>query len=273
MSYKTRDGKTHQSTVLISDSGLPIDGIATISGSYVFLEDSTNPLVYTSGSSTVTLPVGNDLTPVTTAKARYTGRYILITKDNSIYYINRQSIDVGARTFVISRSDVSQITPASIDLSPGWQVAEADIVNRLATTSSAKIDSVEFRDMHFNLELDGDAVSIVDDDGDKLDINPDGSINVVISGQSAGVPTMLNTPMAVAGDEYSISLPSTAKRFMLKSRDPAILKFSYQPFSSVYTTIKPGAVYSESNLVTPIALTIYIRSNKPNTVIETVYWE
>jgi hypothetical protein len=38
MSYKTKDGKVHESSVLFSGSGLPIDAIATISGSYVFLE-------------------------------------------------------------------------------------------------------------------------------------------------------------------------------------------------------------------------------------------
>lgn len=170
MSHKSRDGKTHQSTILIGENGLPIDGIATIAGSYIFLESSVDPLIYTAIAATVTLPVTNDLTPVVTAKARYTGRYVLITKDNSIYYINRQSIDVGARTFVISRSDSSQITPASIDLSPGWVVAEADIVNRLATTSSAKIDSVEFRDMHFQMQLDGDPVTLLNQDG--VGINP-----------------------------------------------------------------------------------------------------
>lgn len=170
MSYKTRDGKTHQSTVIMGDNGLPIDGIATIAGSYVFLESQTDPLVYTAIAATVTLPVGNDLSPVVSAKPRYTGRYVLITKDNSIFYINRQSIDVVNRTFVISRSDSSQITPVAIDLSPGWTVAEADIVNRMATTSSAKIDSVEFRDMHFQMQIDGDPVSILNVDGEK--INP-----------------------------------------------------------------------------------------------------
>lgn len=169
MSFKTRDGKTHQSTVLIGENGLPVDTIATISGSYIFLED-TGALTYTSGSATVTLPVGSDLTPVTTAKARYTGKYILLTNDGTLYYIDRQSIDIGARTFVISLSDNSQINPASIDLSSGWKVAEADIVNRVATTSAAKIDQIEFRDMHFQMELDGDPVSLLNTEGDT--INP-----------------------------------------------------------------------------------------------------
>lgn len=170
MSFKTRDGKTHQSTVVMGENGLAVDSIATIAGSYLFLTSDVDPITYSAGSATVTLPVGNDLTGVSTAKARYTGRYVLITKDNSIYYINRNSIDIANRTFMISRSDSALIVPASIDLSPGWQVAEADIVNRLATTSAAKIDSVEFRDMHFQMQLDGDPVTLLNQEG--VGINP-----------------------------------------------------------------------------------------------------
>lgn len=273
MSYKTRDGKTHQSTVLISDSGLPVDGIATISGSYVFIEDLTNPLAYVSGSSTVTLPVGSDLAPVTTARARYTGRYVLITKDNSIYYINRQSIDVGARTFVISRSDSSQITPPSIDLSPGWQVAEADIVNRLATTSAAKIDSVEFRDMHFQLQLDGDPVTVRGENGNTLEPNPDGSINARVQGLVVNSPTIINLSMPIQGNEYYIDLPINVRRFKVKARGLAKLDIAFTPSASQPMTLSPGCVYEESMLVTSAALTLYIKSNKPNTVIEAVYWE
>jgi len=272
MSFKTRDNKTHQSTVLMSESGLPIDGIATISGSYVFIE-GTDPLTYSSGGATVTLPATYDLTPITTAKPRYTGKYILLTSDGTLYYIDRQSIDIGARTFTISVSDKNQATPPTIDLTKGWKIAEADIVNRLATTSAAKIDSIEFRDLQFQMELDGDPVTVRGENGNTLEPNPDGSINAVIQGSAAGSPTILNTPMATAGTEYNIDLPITVRRFTLKSREPALLKLAYSPSSASYITLKPGSVYTEENLVTPVALSLYIKSNKDNTVIETVYWE
>lgn len=272
MSFKTRDNKTHQSTVLMSESGLPIDGIATISGSYVFIE-GTESLSYSSGGATVTLPVGYDLTPITTARPRYTGKYILLTSDGTLYYIDRQSINIANRTFVISLSDKNQATPPSITTTKGWKIAEADIVNRLATTSAAKIDSIEFRDLHFQMELDGDPVTVRGENGNTLEPNPDGSIDVVIQGSAAGSPTILNTPMPAANTEYSIDFPITVRRFTIKSREPAMLKLAYSPSSAVYITLKPGAVYEETNLVTPTALSLYIKSNKPNTVIETVYWE
>lgn len=169
MSFKTKDGKTHQSSVLISENGLPVDSITTISGSYVFLE-GVLPLTSYSGG-VITLPAGYDLTPVTVAKARYTGKYILLTKDHKIYYIDRVSIDVSAGTFLVSTSDKNQVNPITIDLSAGWTIAEADIVNRLATTSTAKIDSVEFRDLHFQMQLDGDPVTVVDGDGNPVDFS------------------------------------------------------------------------------------------------------
>lgn len=133
MSIKTRDGKMHQTSVLITDSGLPIEGIATISGSYVFLEGN-EALLY--GGGLVTLPIGSDLTPVTEARPRYTGKYVLITKDNKIYYINRQSIDIPARTFIISTSDKVQANPILIDLSAGWVVADIPDIHVIATGSN-----------------------------------------------------------------------------------------------------------------------------------------
>lgn len=210
MSIKTKDGKTHQSAVLVGDNGLPIDAIATIAGSYIFIENIASPLLY--GGAVVTLPVGSDLTPVTTAKARYTGRYVLITHDKQIYYIDRQSINISARTFTISRSDNSQVTPASIDLSVGWIIAEADIVNRMATTSAAKIDSIDFRDMHFQMQLDGDPVTVRGDKGNVLEPKPDGSLDVNEGVKEGGVYGNLDMPLANTPYEVKVGTSILANR-------------------------------------------------------------
>lgn len=273
MSYKTRDGKTHQSTVLMGDNGLPIDGIATISGSYVFIE-GTEALVYTPAGAVVTLPVGSDLSPVTTAKARYTGRYVLVTANNQIYYINRQSIDVGARTFQISRSDTSQINPVAIDLSIGWQVAEADIVNRMATTSSAKIDSIEFRDMNFQLQLDGDPVTIRGTtSGNTLEPHADGTIstrmldengnpftdsNYLPMGQLTHDNLNLNANLQQNNTDISITNP-------LNTTDIINLGGGVQSALTVGTTpveVKVGALPLSDRKV----VTLYNNSN------DTMYW-
>lgn len=293
MSFKTRDGKTHQSSVLVSESGLPFDGIATVSGSYIFL-DGNQPLTYS--APTVTLPAGFDLTEVSTAKARYTGKYVLITNDGKIYYIDRSSIDIINRTFSVSVNDKLPVPPALIDLSAGWTVAEANIVNRMATTSAAKIDSVEFRDLHFQFQLDGDPVSLVNKNGVKINpateekqddqitelglINDEldtitinlAQIQDDINKQYISMPTVLNTTLATVDTEYSILLPATARKFRLKSRLPALLEYSYQS-GGAYQSLKYGTFLYETDLSLSANITIYIKSSKPNTVIETVYWE
>ena len=279
MSYKTKDGKVHQSTVLFGENGLPADTIATISGSYVFLEDPL-PLVYTPLIAQVELPIGSDLTDVTLARARYTGKYILLTADNKLYYIDRVSINVANRTFTISTSDKVQVSPAVINLSAGWKVAEADIVNRLATTSAAKIDSIEFRDMHFQMQLDGDPVSVRGENGNTIEPNPDGSINVTFPpGMSIDVslspiktPTIVNTPLAVANQEYMIALPKTTKRFMIKARSATRLYLTFASGATNYLTVEAGQMYSEDGLTLDQVLTIYIKSSKANAIIETLYW-
>jgi hypothetical protein len=208
MSYKSRDGKVHTTSILIGESGLPVDSIATISGSYIFIELPL-AITYTVLNATVTLPVGADLTDLTLAKARYTGKYILLTNDNRIYYIDRQSIDIPTRTFKISISDKASTAPLSIDLTVGWKVAEADIINRLATTSAAKIDSVEFRDMHFQMELDGDPVSVRGENGNTLEPNPDGSINVNIINSTSPIPELsrnISNEVSAVASEATVTL-------------------------------------------------------------------
>lgn len=174
MSFQTRDRKTHMSSVIIGENGFPIDSIATIAASYQFIEGSA-ALVYSAG--TVTVPVGVDLTDISLARPRYTGSYILLTSDGGIYYIDRKTINIANRTFGISISDKNYVAPPSITLSTGWVLAEAKVVNRLATTSAAKVDSVEFRDLQFQMELDGDPVTVRGLNGNYLEPELDGSIN------------------------------------------------------------------------------------------------
>jgi hypothetical protein len=166
-SFKTGNKKLQPGTVLIGENGLPVDTIATISGSYQLIVNNTDSLAYAAG--VVTVPVSVDLNPVRYHKSRYTGRLILETSDKAVYFIDRTSVVDATKSFSISFAIDQAPYPATIDLSPGWIIAEAEIVNRLATTSAAKIDSIEFRDMQFQLELDGDPVTVVDEDGNLVD--------------------------------------------------------------------------------------------------------
>lgn len=181
-SFKTHNKKLQPGHVLLGENGQVVDTIATISASHVLIV-GVDVITYVSLQAIVTMPVGVDLTPLETAKPVYTGRYVLVTEDGAFYYIDRTTVDVSARTFVISRVEGSQINPTSIDLSAGWKIAEAEIVNRLATTAAAKVDSIEFRDLNFQVELDGDPVTVRGLNGNYLEPNPDGSTNVVLGGK------------------------------------------------------------------------------------------
>jgi hypothetical protein len=121
------------------------------------------------------------------------------------------------------------------------------------------------------MELDGDPVTVRGKNGNTLEPNADGSINVSIN--HASTPTILNTTLAVAGNEYTIDIPVTARKFMIRSRNPAQFKVAFEAASTNYLTVRAGNYYSEECLSLTLMLTLYITSNKPNTVIETVYWE
>lgn len=166
-SFKTQNKKLQPGTVIIGENGLPVDTIATISSSHLLVSGVQDTLVYSSG--TITVPNSVDLNPVRYSKSRYTGRLILRTVDDAVYFIDRVSVNDATKSFNIYTSIEQTSYPASIDLSLGWTIAEAEIVNRLATSSAAKIDQVEFRDMHFQFELDGDPVTVVGEDGELID--------------------------------------------------------------------------------------------------------
>lgn len=177
-SFKTGSAnkKLQPGTVIVGENGLPVDTIATISAAYQIIQDSPTTLSYAAGVVTVNNSV--NLAPVRGHKSRYTGRLVLKTKDDAVYFIDKVSVDDTSKTFNIYSNDSQTVIPPSVDTSAGWTIAEAEIVNRLATTSAAKIDSIEFRDMQFQLELDGDPVTVRGQNGNTLEPNADGSINI-----------------------------------------------------------------------------------------------
>lgn len=272
-SFKTGSSnkKLQPGTVLIGENGLPVDTIATIAGSYQLVVNNTSPLLYASG--VVTVPNSVDLLPVRYHKARYTGRLILETKDHAIYFIDRVSVVDATKSFNISFQIDNPTFPATIDLSPGWIIAEAEIVNRLATTSSAKIDSIEFRDMQFQIDLDGDPVTIIDKDGDELDINPDGSLPTD-DVTNVEFPQVLNIQLPTANTQYTITLPKETKRFIFKVRNSSSkLVWSYSPLvSGAYITLERGSSYSEDKIKRETDLNIYVQVSNNSQILELLYW-
>jgi len=87
-------------------------------------------------------------------------------------------------------------------------------------------------------------------------------------------PTLQNVTLALANTEYSVTIPSGAKRFSIYSRESSVLQAAYTAGQSGlnYFTIGYGNSYDEDNLAGS-SLTLYIRSNKVGTVLEVLSWE
>lgn len=128
-----------------------------------------------------------------------------------------------------------------------------------------------------NVEVDaadGDNIAIQDADGDQLDINPDGSINVNVAG-AAGVTTPVITNIAVptANTEQSYAFPSDTKKFIMRARGNARLQIAYIALQSGtnYITVAPGNVYEEIDL-NITSTTIYFQSSKSSETVEILSW-
>ena len=177
--YSSSKQKLNQGVAVLTRNGLPVDSYLTIEG--------TRPLYKSNGleiasynEPVVQVPSSVDLEKIRLTSGKYTGKLVLVTKDGSLYFIDRQSMDNINKTFSIYNDIDFTESPSSIELGADFTIAEANLVNKLATTSAAHIDEVEFNgfDVSFNLDGSRDSVAIYDGNN-RLTINPDGSINVV----------------------------------------------------------------------------------------------
>lgn len=169
-----------QGVVVSTANGLPVDSTVTIEGTNRLLVG--DDLVTYNGVDTVTVDPKYNLELVKTSPPRYTGQLVFIDGANNIYYIDRLSIDSINNTFKIHTDQTKVDSPSAIDLQAGWILAEAKLINRLATTSVAHIDEVVFNGFDVNMNLDGsDKVQIVGENGNTIEPNPDGSINANVT--------------------------------------------------------------------------------------------
>jgi len=178
-----------QGTAIVGRNGLPIDTVVVFDSSVPILTGTTTTVSYT--SPTVTVNAAIDLTLLTTHEFRDTQLLAFTDSSGSRFFIDRPSINPTAKTFDIYSNITSDSfgaidlssAPASINTAAGWQFHELKWTNRLATSNATIIESVEFGGVDMDLKLNGkgpngDTVRITDSDGDELEINPDGSINV-----------------------------------------------------------------------------------------------
>lgn len=185
MVQKTRhpniDHRHKQDVLVVTDNGLAVSGLVEIQGTNRLIYDTTTALVY--AKPNVTIPMHYDLGDIVRSKKKYTGQLIIETKSKEIYYIDKSTINYSTNTFSIYYDPSYEQEVDTIDISDGWTLAEAKLVNHLSTSSATHIDKVNFRGFDVNFRLDGseDSIRIVDSEGHELDINPDGTLDVNVS--------------------------------------------------------------------------------------------
>lgn len=177
----------HQRTMIVGKNGLPVDAQATLEPGSVLTKAATT-LTYS--SPTVTFAPSTDFTNLLNLvkNAKHTGVILLTDGNSDSFFVDPDSINDIAKTLDIYIDAEFTNSPSSIDTETGWLLSEAELVNRIQTTTTAVIDNVEFRDVNVDIDLDGAEVNIRDKDGDQLEINDDGSINAIAANRLIDVP-------------------------------------------------------------------------------------
>lgn len=115
-------------------------------------------------------------------------------------------------------------------------------------------------------------VTIQDDDGDELEINVDGSINVNQT-QPILDPFIANVPIVTANTEYNFLFPANTKKFLIRVRSGLAktqLAFVSGDTGTLFVTLNAGCVYIED--VNVAGKTIYFQTNKASEIMEILYW-
>jgi hypothetical protein len=165
----------------------------------------------------------------------------------------------------VSQLDANQVLQHAFDESS----------QRLRTDAEATIVNA---DIDVTLDATEDSVAIGDKDtGDTLKVNPDGSINVVPSGNlsistpAAEVPTITNLSMVSSLVEYSYEVPENTKKIYIKSRTATVrLAFNTTETATNYITIPYGSSFSLENL--QFNGTLYVKSSKNSDTLEIMTW-
>lgn len=118
------------------------------------------------------------------------------------------------------------------------------------------------------------AVEVKGTNGNYLEPNTDGSIDVVDVGSVAATPTIFNISVPTANVEVSQSLPSGTKKFSIQVRNStALLQFAFAVGQSATNFIRlvRGASYEVTEILTT-SLTIYFQTNNPSQIVEIIAW-
>lgn len=99
------------------------------------------------------------------------------------------------------------------------------------------------------------------------------SDNINLTLETVSQPAILNFPIEVANQEYTLSFPANTKRFILKPRDCNLkIAFAEGTSGTTYFTLPKGSYWSESSIANGVTVTIYMQSTKANSLVEAILW-
>lgn len=98
--------------------------------------------------------------------------------------------------------------------------------------------------------------------------------NVNLVPEVVSSPTISNTILTLANEEYAIPLPTGSRRFTIRLRAPGVLKISYTTGASgtTYFTVFPGCAMTEDALAPGTNYVLYVQSPQSGAVVELVSW-
>jgi len=175
---------------------------------------------------------------------------------------------LGKKRLAVDANFTAQNVDANVELDfdeDSVSIGDATSGNTLAIEADGSINT--------NVVIDsasGDNIAIVDSDGNELNVNPDGSLNITLSGIE--VPNIQNIDIVSANTEQSYTFPNNTKKFAIGARGNSKLQFSYTSMSSTFVTIYPGNNYEESGIVAS-SITIYFQGNKAGDKLEVLSWK
>lgn len=160
--------------------------------------------------------------------------------------------------------------PSNLDGDHVLRHAYDDDKQRIRVDIGAEITLDGAVEIALNAPDDNVAIS---DGTNTLIINPDGSIdvNAIVDLDLPQTPGIVNIQANNANTEYSYTLPSDTKKFLIQARLGKLrLAFNSGGSNTTYITINYGCSYIVENIKT--SATLYFQSNKANDVVEINTW-
>jgi hypothetical protein len=191
-----------------------------------------------------------------------------LTLEDRLYATYDQEPTVAWRTVLVDQLGryYETANPLPVRLSDG-QINIGTVNAELEVQLSHLDDVPNVGDVHDSVRVGGPS-------GNEMEVNPNGSINVTVL-NSTGVANRLieNIDVTSANTEYSFTFPNKTRRFYMRVRDSmAQMQVTYTGGESgtKFITVNMGCSHTDEEDASN--KTIYFQLNRPNKVVEILYW-